>query len=141
MNTYMLSPLQERAARMIAEGWSQAATAREINKTKQTLNRWCNQNEAFMQRVDDIRAEQDKRAEDIFIESIPDAIDTIVKIAKEGGQTVQFNAARYILDNYLSLKKKITTTNGTEVEYTDEEDEEDIFTGMSDEEIEELANR
>jgi DNA-binding XRE family transcriptional regulator len=100
-----LTAVQERAAKLIAGGMGQATVARKVGKTKQTINRWCNQNKVFIDRVLELRTDYQKDADDTLLKAVPDAAKTVVKIANGEARfddtkelTATLKAALYILD-------------------------------------------
>jgi hypothetical protein len=106
-----LPPKQELAAQLIADGVSQtrAAAHPDIDVTKQTMNRWCH-DEDFRARVDELRTDLDLQAREILEGGQKNAAQTVVDVAKGAvlGDpkvlTARLKAALYILD-FLKVKK------------------------------------
>ncbi|KKM05160.1 hypothetical protein LCGC14_1756890 [marine sediment metagenome] len=106
-----LEPKKERAAQLIAAGVSQVSTANhpDISVTKQTMNRWAHE-ETFQTRVEELRTDEGKAAQEILeggqqkaakvvVDIITGNMDPDSKIAK-----LRFDAAKFILD-LLKVKK------------------------------------
>ena len=113
-----LQPIRERAALLIAEGWSQVKVAEKIERTAQTVNKWCKHDDEFMQRVEILRADIPKQANERLAESLPEAVDSIIQIAKFGGApgvvASRLRAAMYIVELANSSKvQKITRRPGS----------------------------
>ena len=101
---------QEIAAKLLAEGTSQAATARDekVGVSAVTVHLWCKKPE-FQARVAALRADATKQAKEKLAESLPDAIDAITRIALEGGEpgvvASQLRAAIFIVQTVMKLAK------------------------------------
>ncbi len=144
-----LTAVQERAAKLIAGGMPQAVVARKVGKTKQTINRWCNQNKTFMERILELRTDHQKEADDTLLKAVPDAAKTVVAIAN--GQThfddtkeltATLKAALYILD--LAKKGGLPRYTADTERGSQPAIESELATeaaGIDDEEAEELLNR
>lgn len=108
-----LNPVRERAALLIAEGWSQVRVAEKIEYTPQTLSKWCKHDEEFMARVEILRADITKQANERLAESLPEAVDAIISIAKHGGTpgvvASRLRAAMYIVELANNPKIKAIT--------------------------------
>lgn len=74
-----MSPKQEQAAKLIARGWRKAETARDprVNVSVSTMQRWTTEDEAFMQRVRDLRTSVDLRATELLQESLDRAANVV----------------------------------------------------------------
>lgn len=120
-----LSPKMERAALMIAEGWTQVRAASKeegVDVSKQTMNRWCKDPD-FIARVQELRSSSSKQADEILEMGVPDAADTVVGIANgkigpdydengkpdNAGLNARLRAALYILED----RKKKTKSGQT----------------------------
>lgn len=114
-----LVPKQEKAAQLIAAGVSQisAASHRDVQVTKQTMNRWCH-DEAFQNRVEELRTDEglatqdileggQKKAAQVVVDTVQGNIDPEPKVAK-----LRFDAAKYVLD-MLKIKKLPQATKPT----------------------------
>lgn len=100
----------ERAAKLIAEGSTQAGAARDpqIEVSTVTVHLWCKKPE-FQARVAALRADATKQAKEKLAESLPDAIDAITKIATQGGTpgvvASQLRAAIFIVTTVMKIAK------------------------------------
>jgi hypothetical protein len=77
-----LSPKKDLAAKLIAQGYTQAEVARDerIGVTKQTMNNW-HSDEGFQERVNDYRTDPIKQVQEIFSRSVGEAAEAIVETA------------------------------------------------------------
>ncbi len=105
-----LEPKKELAAQLIADGVSQtkAAAHDDIHVTKQTMNRWCH-DEEFMSRVDELRTDLDNQAREVLQSGQRHAAQVIVDTMRGTDdepkiQKLKFDAAKYLLD-LLKVKK------------------------------------
>lgn len=124
----------ERAAKMIAEGSTQAAAARDesIKVSTVTVHLWCKKPE-FQARVAALRADATKQAKEKLAESLPEAVDAIIKIALHGGPpgvvASQLRAATFIVNIVMKIAK---------LPEPEPEPEPDAAEGMSEGEAEEM---
>ncbi|MBV4417133.1 helix-turn-helix domain-containing protein [Clostridium tyrobutyricum] len=97
----MLTKDQEKMITMLIEGERITDIARKIGVSRQTIYSWRNN--------DEVNTELDQRRQDIktqgnayILKDITTYIDTIKKIAKDGGdKRVQFSANKYLVDRGL----------------------------------------
>ncbi len=125
-STLRLTPQREKAARYIAEGAKQVEVATNLHLSKQTVNRWCNRDPEFMERVRELRLGENQEVLDSFVENVPEAKQAVIDITKNGGSATRLKAATYLLDY---VKKNSNGNNGhasieNENEESDEEREE-----------------
>lgn len=103
-----LPPLKERAALLLANLHTQAAVARALKVSKQTVNKWVNRDELFRARLKQLTRDIQTEARERIAASVLDAVDTIVHIAQNGGEPgvvgSQLRAAIYLVDQ-LKLKR------------------------------------
>lgn len=133
-----LTPTKERLARFIASGGTQAGAARELDKSKQTINAWM-KDPNLQGRIEELRVDAFKQAEDILVDSAVDAAKTVANIAKGGIiedskiLTAQLKAALYILDlakrtKIPAMKQNARTNNiNTAIEGMDEEEVDEML--------------
>jgi len=105
-----LKPKMEIAAQLLASGSTQADASRDprVKVTTSTMNIWCKKPE-FRARIEQLRCDEIQQAQDKLAESVPDAVDAVIRIATQGGTpgvvASQFRAAKYILDMALKPPK------------------------------------
>jgi transcriptional regulator with XRE-family HTH domain len=75
-----LTPKQEKAAYLIANGKTQKAAASAAGVSKVTVNAWMKK-ESFQQRINELRLDLDKQADEILAVGVIDAAKTVTKIA------------------------------------------------------------
>ena len=135
-----LSPVKERAALLIAEGWTQADTARKIGKWPQTVSSWMTQDEDFVARIAELCADLTSQAMELLRESIVDNTEIVLGIAKAGGEpgvvSSQLKAALWCIDRVLGVPTKL----GDKKARADKSIEAELLK-QSDAELEELAGR
>ena len=80
------SPKKELAARLIADGRTQADTYRDerIAVTKQTMSNW-NQEEEFIARVEELKVDVVQNVQDILVKSAPEAAEALVDLVTMNG--------------------------------------------------------
>lgn len=132
-----LTVVQERAAELIAQGLTHEEIAKKLDVVRLTVTRW-NSDPEFKELVAMFTRQRFKGVNERLVESIPMAVDTIIKIAKTGGnkETVnsQLRAAMYILENAKKIKIEDKQKRGSK--YVQEDSE-----NISEDEYEELLNR
>ena len=100
-NKIKLPPLQEKAAKMFSEGFTQSEIGVKLGKNRVTINKWA-QNPDFQKKVDFLRTDLLKKVDDILTQGVEEAAEAIIAIAKgEGAPGVvasQLKAALYIVD-------------------------------------------
>ncbi|KKN03589.1 hypothetical protein LCGC14_1106200 [marine sediment metagenome] len=147
-----LSPVKEKAAFIIANGGTQTLAAERCDKTKQTVSKWCKE-ENFQKRVDELRADFSQQADEILLQGVVDAAQTVVDVASgkltntivvEGEEVEvaadlatlnpRLKAALWLLDKHQKGKlPKPTRTKesdmaAAEAEFTSEEEAEEMLT-------------
>lgn len=109
VKSLQLKPIQERAAMIIAEGYTQTAAADACGVTKQTIGAWMRREE-FKNRINELRIDIEAQARELLVDSLPAAVKTIARIAKDGGEpgvvNAQLRAAMYIVD-FAKLNKHV----------------------------------
>ena len=123
-----LSPKKEIAAGMIALGHSQAETARDprVEVTKQTMNIWC-QDPDFVDRVNELRVDKLKQAEEAIIRSVPAATNELIDIAlgnsSDDSKTIatKVKVLLWILDRGMGKKLPVSKKR------IDEDDDDEDF--------------
>jgi len=82
LSNISLTPKKDLAAKLIAQGYTQAEVARDerIGVTKQTMNNW-HSDDDFQSRVEEHKTDPVKGAEEIFARAVGEAADAIVQIA------------------------------------------------------------
>ncbi len=111
------SPKKELAARLIADGRTQADTYRDerINVTKQTMSNW-NQEEDFINRVAELKVDVVANVQDILIKSAPEAAEALVGLVTSNGAekmsvddvkiaTLKLKGSLWILERVLGKDK------------------------------------
>ncbi len=135
-----LTPVKERAALLIAEGWTQADTARKISKYPQTISRWMKEDKDFVARIDELCADLTSQAMELLRESIVDNTEIVLEIAKAGGEpgvvSSQLKAALWCIDRVLGVPAKL----GDKKARADKSIEAELLK-QSDAELQELAGR
>jgi len=146
-----LSPVKEKAAFIIANGGTQTQAADKCGKTKQTVSKWC-KDEDFQKRVDELRADFSQQADEILQRGVADAAQTVIDVATGKltnlilveGETMEvpadiatinprLKAALWILDQHKKGKlPKPTRTKesedaAAEAEFTSEEEAEEML--------------
>ena len=106
-----LTPRQERAARLLADGWRQSDVARELGFVKQTLTRWLKR-PLFKRRIEELRVDSTRQVEDLLTLAAPEAAQLVVDIAAGRGKLedsrlvqAQLKAALYVLDRVLRPRR------------------------------------
>ncbi len=82
LSNISLTPKKDLAAKLIAQGYTQAEVARDerIGVTKQTMNNWYKDDE-FQERIEEHKTDPVKGADEIFARAVGEAADSIVQIA------------------------------------------------------------
>ena len=107
-----LPPTKEQAAQLIAKGTSQAETARQVGVATQTMWVLCHDPD-FLDRVNFLRSDVNKQADEIIELGVIDAAKTVVGVANGSigptydeagkadtqGLNARLRAALYILDS------------------------------------------
>ena len=141
------APKKELAARLIADGRTQAATYRDerINVTKQTMSNW-NQEEEFIARVAELKIDVVANVQEILIKSAPEAAEALVGLVTRNGDykkmdvddikmaTLKLKGSLWILERVLG-KDQIKAKNVSESEVGEDEDfapEDDLVDSVID---------
>jgi len=156
-----LSPIKEKAAFIIANGGTQTLAAEKCGKTKQTVSKWC-KDEDFQKRVDELRADFSQQADEILQQGVVDAAKTVVDVASgklthtitvEGEEmevpadlatlNPRLKAALWLLDKHQKGKlpkpsrTKDSEDAAAEAEFTSDEEAEDMLSaGVPEDEVE-----
>ena len=82
LSNISLTPKKDLAAKLIAQGYTQAEVARDerVGVTKQTMNNWYKDDD-FQARIEEHKTDPVKGAEEIFSRAVGEAADAIVQIA------------------------------------------------------------
>jgi len=132
-----LSPKKELAARLIAQGYSQADTYRDsnINVSKQTMSNW-HKDPEFMKRVSDLQTDTVVQVQETLMKSAPDAASTLVdvvrgKMGEDDAKMValKLKGSLWILERVLGKSEKLKSNptlgseEGDSGEFAPDEDE------------------
>jgi len=131
------SPKKELAARLIADGRTQADTYRDerINVTKQTMSNW-NQEEDFINRVAELKVDVVANVQDILIKSAPEAAEALVGLVTSNGAekmsvddvkiaTLKLKGSLWILERVLGKEQlRAKSIVGIKDDLDDEEEED-----------------
>lgn len=134
-----LDPRKEKLARFIASGRTQTYAAEQISVSKQTINAWV-QEKLVQERIEQLRTDVFKQAEDLLIDSIVDAAEAVRDIAlgnvDEDSRNTghRLKAALYILELVKRTKIPAIRDNA-------KMDHLSALDRMDDEEIDELLDR
>lgn len=135
-----LPPDKERAALLLAEGWTQADTARKIGKWPQTISTWMKNDADFVARIDELLADLTSQSMELLRESILENTEIVLKIAKHGGApgivSSQLKAALWAIDRVMGTPAKL----GDKKNRADKSIEAELLK-QSDDELRELAGR
>lgn len=135
-----LTPVKEQAAVLLAEGWTQADTARKIGKGPQTLSRWMSEDEDFVARIEELCTDLTTQSMDLLRESILDNTEIVLEIAKSGGEpgivSSQLKAALWAIERVLQVPSKLVDKRNKAQRGIDAE-----LLKQSDAELRELAER
>ncbi|KKL59398.1 hypothetical protein LCGC14_2215750 [marine sediment metagenome] len=135
-----LTPVKERAALLIAEGWTQADAARKIGKWPQTISRWMTEDEDFVARISELCSDLTSQAMELLRESILENTEIVLKIAKVGGESgvvsSQLKAALWAIERVLGVPAKLSDKRSR----ADKSIEAELLK-KSEEELQELAER
>lgn len=133
-----LTPQKEKAARYISEGMSQTDVAKTLHLTKQTVNRWCNQDQKFKDRVEELVVNADKETLERFAETFPEAKEVIIEIAINGGSAVQLKAATLIFDY---VTKNLGSSFSSKDEDKEEKPKEESVQTLDDADVDNIMSR
>jgi DNA-binding XRE family transcriptional regulator len=135
-----LTPRKERVARIIAGGDTQKKAADDLGVTKQTVNAWM-KDENLQGRIEQLRTDAFKQAEDILIDSAVEAAKTVRDIAigedftDSKILTARLKASLYILD--LAKRTKIPAIK----QNSRTQNIDTAIAGMDEEEIDEMLDK
>ena len=110
-----LSPKKELAARLIAQGYTQAETYRDprVAVTKQTMSNW-NHEPDFKKRIQDLQTDTVTQVQEILMRSAPDAAEALVSVVrgKNGEDDTKMTALKlkgslWVLERVLGKSEKI----------------------------------
>ena len=142
-----LTHKQEQAAKLLAEGNTQTKAADEVGVTKQTLNRWV-KDPLMRKRIEELRLDVVKQADEILNLSIPKAAETVANLAAGELDFVdskvlnpRLRAALYILDRHLKAKLPKVKTTERRSPSNDYDEDEDVTSGFDDAELDDLIER
>ncbi len=119
-----LSPKKELAARLIAQGYTQAETYRDprIAVTKQTMSNWNHELE-FKKRILDLQTDTVTQVQEILMRSAPDAAEALVAVVRgakedEDAKMIALNlkASLWVLERVLGKSEKIKGKTALETE-------------------------
>lgn len=134
-----LTPIKERAALLIAEGWTQADIARKLEIWPQTISTW-KKEEDFLTRIDELCTDLTSQAMELLRESIVENTEIVLKIAKRGGESgvvsSQLKAALWAIERVLGVPTKLSDKRNR----ADKSIEAELLK-KSDAELQELAER
>lgn len=134
-----LDPRKEKLARFLATGKTQTYAAEQLQVSKQTINTWVKE-DLVQQRIEQLRVDVAKQADDLLLDSVVEAAETVRRIAigdvHEDSKMVsaQLKAALYILDRAKTAKIPAVRDN-----YKMKNIEP--LSGMDDEEKDEILER
>ena len=135
-----LTPIKERAALLLAEGWTQADTARKIEKWPQTITRWMKEDEDFVARISELTSDLTSQSMELLRESILENTEIVLKIAKTGGEpgivSSQLKAALWAIEKVIGVPAKLSDKKNR----ADQGIEAELLK-KSDAELQELAER
>lgn len=103
------APDKEQAAEELAHGATQQQAADRVERNKQTIWNWC-QDPDFKARVEELKTDEEGRAREIILESLPEAAKTVAgaaagKLDVEPKELApRLKAALWVLD-FLKEKK------------------------------------
>lgn len=132
-----LSPKKEIAARLRAQGYSQADTYRDpkVNVTKQTMSNW-HQDKEFIKRIEELQTDTVVQVKDTLMRSAPDAAEILVDIVRgKSGEddtkmiALKLKSALWVLERVLGKSEKIKSKPIID----SEEDEDGVFAPDEDE--------
>jgi hypothetical protein len=134
-----LSPNQEKAALLLAEGDSQVSAANAVGVHAATIGRWMNSS-AFLARVEELCQDLTSQAVDLLRESVVSNTEVILRIAEHGGEAgvvnTQLRAALWAVEKVLG-KHDESSTRRTKAEQASEAE----LLRMSDADAKELLER
>lgn len=135
-----LTPVKEKAALLIAEGWTQADTARKVDKYPQTISRWMKEDADFVARIAELCADLTSQAMELLRESIVENTKRVLYIAQHGGEpgvvSSQLKAALWCIDRVMGVPAKLSDKRSR----ADKSVEAELLK-KSDSELQELAER
>ena len=150
MSSIKFSPKKELAARLIAQGRTQADTYRDerIGVTKQTMSNWY-QEEEFQARVTELKVNVVVNVQKILIDSAPDAAEALVGLVTSNGSekmsvddikiaTLKLKGSLWILERVLG-KEQLRAKPIIDGELVEEEEEDEDFAPDA-EEIDSVIN-
>jgi len=134
----MLSSKKELAARLIAQGHTQADTYRDprINVTKQTMSNWTHDPE-FKKRVQSLQTDTVVQVQETLMKSAPDAAETLINVVS--GKTkdddtkliaLKLKGSLWLVERVLGKSEKIKSkpileTGEEDYDFATEEEEID----------------
>ena len=137
MSSIKFSPEKELAARLIAQGRTQADTYRDerIGVTKQTMSNWY-QEEEFQARITELKVDVVVNVQKILIDSAPDAAEALVGLVTSNGSekmsvddikiaTLKLKGSLWILERVLG-KEQLRAKPIIDGELVEEEEDEDF---------------
>lgn len=119
-----LSPVQEKAALLLAEGDKQVQVAQTVGVDPSTVGRWMTQ-PAFLSRIDELCTDLTSQAVDLIRQSVVDNTATILRIAEHGGEpgvvNAQLRAALWAVEKVLGKHDEASARKTKAVQAADAE--------------------
>ncbi len=92
-----LSPQQELALDLFATGKTVTQVAEALGVSRQTVSKWLNHNRDFREALRERRREQWQQWQSRLLALVPEALDTVATLLKDGAPQERRWAAQYIL--------------------------------------------